>query len=156
MPELYMTSKDVAEATRCGASIYQIQSEASCRTFTPTLEGIGKSRRYGKHNVAFLMIHKKLTQLGMSIPAAGRIVSRIAEEVAFNRDAGSIVIECHENGANAFYAVDHNNLTFERSDASRAAGQAYMRLTIDLVACRASVDTAFALYGRPVGADDGE
>lgn len=156
MTELYIVSKFAAEATRCGASIHQVHAEPTCQRFTPPLEGLGKTRRYGKYHLLALMIHTRLTGLGMSIPAAGRIVGRMMEEIAFNRNAGAIVIECHENGANVFYAVDRDDLTFERSDASRAAGQSYVRLTIDLVACRALVDAAFALYGRPVDADDVE
>lgn len=153
MTELYLTSKDAADNSRCGANIYQVQDCTTCEPWTPPMEGRGKQRRYNPRQFLALLIHTRLMRLGLSIPVAGRLVTRITEELAINRDAGSVVIECHENGYNAFYAVDRGDLSFERSDASRAAGASALRVTLDIAALWDTVNLAFSTYGRAVDCD---
>ncbi|WP_326525519.1 hypothetical protein [Sphingomonas sp.] len=99
-------------------------------------------------------MHSDLVRWGASIPFAGRLVSRMAETLLFAPGAGELVIEFHVNGASFFYGVERHDLGFERSDAARAAGSARFKVTLDLAAYREAVDSAFAIYGRPVGDDD--
>jgi hypothetical protein len=156
MQELHINSKEAAEHSRCGANIYQVQADPSCATFLPPIVGVGKMRPYNRHQYLALVIHTKLMRLGLSIPAAGKLVTRITEELFLHPDAGAVVIECHENGFNAFYAVERDDLSFERSDASRAAGPSALRVTLDIAGMWDGVNHVFATYGRRIGGEDAE
>jgi len=148
-----ISSKLAAELSRCGANIYGVQADPACQPFLPPLEGVGKQRHYTPRQYLALLIQTRVMRLGLSIPAAGRLTTRILEEVAINPAAGAVVIECHENGFNAFYAVGRNDLSFPRRDAALAAGPSMLRVTLDMAGLWRAVDAVFTVHGRAVEAD---
>lgn len=150
----YLNGKDAADVTNCGANLYTIQDDAQCKAWLPPMEGRGKSRRYNRNQTMLLMLHSDLTRSSLSIPAAGKLVNRIAEQLFFNPDAEELVIEFRRNGASFFYAGARGHAADEPNDAAYMAGPARFRVTFDLANYREAVNTAFALYGRPVGGDD--
>lgn len=156
MPDFYLTSKDAAEATRCGPNVYTVHDDAQCRAWLPEMEGRGKPRRYNPNQLLLLMLHSDLTRWGLSVPFAGKIVNRIAESLFFNRNADELVIEFHRNGASFFYAGERQFAGQVREDAADAAGPARFRVTFDLTAYWKEVNAAFAACGRPVGTVDAE
>lgn len=157
MPELtdpYVASKDAAEVSRCGANIYTIQDDEQCKAWLPSMEGRGRPRRYNRNQLMLLMLHSDLTRWQLSLPAAGKLVNRIAEQLLFNRDADELVIEFRRNGASFFYAGVSGHAADEPNDAAYMAGPVRFRVTFNLANYREAVTTAFMLYGRPVGGSD--
>lgn len=156
MTESYLTSKDAAEASRCGPNIYTVHDDVQCKAWLPEMEGRGKPRHYSPNHLLLLMLHTDLTRWHLSVPAAGKLVNRIAESLFFKRNADELVIEFHRNGASFFYAGERRFAGQVREDAADAAGPARFRVTFDLTAYWKEVNSAFATYGRSAGADDGE
>ena len=137
-----------------GDNITHVHHNIACASWVPPMEGQGKARRYTPRQFLLLLIHSDLMRWGLSLPFAGRLVTRIAETMLFSPDAGELVIEFRVNRASFFYGVERGDLAFDRGDAAHVAGPARFRVTFDLAVYWDAVNTAFATYGQARGGGD--
>jgi hypothetical protein len=149
MRDVLMTTSFVAaQAKRDKTRIYEVFNTPECQPFLPPRTGIGESRRFNRDQAILLMLHSDFARWGLSVPFAGKLVSRVGEALADHPVAGELTIAFHDNGA-SFYLPD----TEERS-AEQLCGRVCFRVTIDLAGYRSALAKAVGAEAQVIGASD--
>ena len=131
-----LTTLAVADLCRRDKTrLYEVFNTPECQSWLPAKMGIGEGRAFNSRQVMLTMIHADLVRWGLSVPFAGRVVTRIAEELFQAPEADDVTVSFHENGA-SFVAAGQEHLYLP------CAGALRFRLTLDLAAYRVAIDAA--------------
>ena len=135
-----LSTLDLAELCRRDKTrLYEVFNEPKCKAWLPPKRGIGEGREFNPRQAMLTMIHSDLNRWGLSVPFAGSVVTRLAEELYSHPDADSLTINFHENGA-SFFAAGQGYA--DLSSADNGAGALRFRLTLDLAAYRSAISAA--------------
>lgn len=151
MPNYTLNLPGLADTARTQIETFRrIISTTEVRRLLPDGEADDRRFRFNDRSALLMLLVADCIRYGMKAPQAGRIVGGIAERLAFDPTASHVHIEFHENGASFTFTSD------EAPDAASAAGPARFKLTFDLRAYRAVIETALAERAAAMGNDDAE
>jgi hypothetical protein len=121
--------------------LYEVFNTPECQPWLPPKKGIGEGRAFNPRQTLLTMMHSDFTRWGLSVPFAGRLVTRIAEVLFEHPDADVLTISFHENGA-SFFAADqgHDDLPSE----GNGAGHVRFRVQMHLSAYREAINSALS------------
>ena len=143
MQTALLTTSAVAELCRRDKTrIYEVFNTPECQPWLPAKRGVGEGRAFDADQALFTMIHGDLTNWGLSVPFAGRVVCRIKEALAEEPNAPRLVIAFHEIGVSFFYAINDDDGPSRLTRTDNGAGPARFRVVLDLSTYRAAICAA--------------
>ena len=140
--QISLTTLAVADLCRRDKTrLYEVFNTPECQPWLPGKKGIGEGRSFTAEQALLTMIHADLTRWGLSVPFAGRIVTRIAETLFEQPNAATLTISFHENGA-SFFTADRGYA--DLLNDSNGAGRARFGVQIELTAYHAAINAALS------------
>lgn len=136
-----LTTAAVAELCRCDKTqLYEVFDTPQCQAWLPPKASIGEPRRFNRRQALLIMLQRDLSRWGLTIPFAGRVVTRIAEALFEYPDADVFTISFRENGASFFVAADNRDADLASEDSF--AGPVRFRVVFELSTYREAITTA--------------
>ena len=141
-PELLTTTAVAALCRRDKTQIYEVFDTPPCQCWLPEKAPIGEPRRFNERQALLMMLLSDLSRWGLSIPFAGRVVTRIAETLCEYPDAEVFTISFRENGASFFIAADNRDADLASEDSR--AGPVRFRVVFELSTYRDAISAALS------------